>query len=121
MLDWKSYVHLAGLLVFLGAGSCSAGPSSISAKDYPRSCATAAECSAVFEGAVPCCGGGCPNTAIRKDAAPRFMTDSEAARTASCDGVQPPCPSGPICAAPQVTCDKGVCGLAPPQTDAAQE
>ncbi len=100
------------------AAGCDSGSSSISAKSYPRNCATAADCFPVFEGVVPCCGGGCPNTAIRQDAAAAFMTVSEAARETSCHGVQPPCPAGPICVSP-VTCDKGVCGLASPSADAA--
>jgi hypothetical protein len=120
MRHCKLQVPLVGLLVLLGTVSCS-DTGSVSAKNYPRSCATASECSAIFEGAVPCCFGACPNTAIRKDALPTFMTDFEAARQTSCHGVQPPCPSGPMCPAPQVTCDNGVCGLSTHQADAAQD
>jgi hypothetical protein len=113
--------HPVGLLVLLWAVSCGSGSSSISAKGYPRNCVTVADCFPVFEGVVGCCGGGCPNTAIRQDAVAAFMTASEAARMTSCHGVQPPCPSGPMCTVGRVTCDNGVCGLASPPADAAAQ
>ena len=96
------------------AVSCSSGPRSISADNYRRECVSAADCSVVFEGIVYCCGGGCPNTAIRADEVPAFMTAFEAAREASCNGVQPPCPSGPICGASRATCRDGLCQFAAP-------
>src|SRR5215203_2915962 len=97
------------------AVSCSSAPRSISADNYRRDCVTAADCSVVFEGVVHCCGGGCPNTAIRADEVAAFMTALEAAREASCNGVQPPCPSPPVCGASHATCRDAQCefGLDP--------
>lgn len=115
----RSQVFRVGLLILMGLMSCSTGPGSIRAKDYPRDCATAADCFAVFEGVVSCCGGGCPNTAIRRDSVARYRTAFEAVRTASCQGFQPPCSAGPMCIAIEGTCDNGMCGVASPPADAA--
>ena len=109
------------VLVLLWTVSGCSGSGSISAKNYPHNCANPADCAAVLEGVITCCHSACPNTAIRKDALDAFMIASEAARKTSCNGVQPPCPAGPICEAVAVTCDNGVCGLAAPQGDAAAQ
>jgi hypothetical protein len=110
-----------GLLVLFWAVACSSGPTSVSANNYPRTCDTVADCFPVFEGEVGCCGGGCPNTAIRQDAVARFATDTETARKNSCNGVQPPCVAPPVCTMGRVTCEGGLCGLVFPDDGPASK
>jgi hypothetical protein len=112
------------LLVATAIAACSASspPSSVAAKNYDRRCASLADCVAVYEGQVGCCGGGgCPNTAIAQVALAKYNVDL--ARAGTCSGVQPPCPNRlPVaCQDGRVACDNGVCTLAVVPSDAATD
>src|SRR5471030_1412652 len=92
---------LVGALLFslVAVAACgSSSPSAthaVAAKNYPGNCASVADCFAVYEGPVGCCGGGCPNAAIRADALPKYTSDFATAEHCT---VQPPClPQGGAC------------------------
>ena len=113
-----SWRHL--LLVSLLAAGCGSDSShDVSAKSYARTCASVADCFAVYEGPVGCCGS-CPNTAIRQDAAAAYMSNFDAAVAATCKGLQPPC-AFQRCPDGRVDCIAGVCQLEMPAADAATE
>jgi hypothetical protein len=107
-------VSFLSLLALAACGSSSSHE--IAAKSYARNCASVADCFAVYEGAVGCCGGGCPNAAIRADAVPKYTSDFAAAE--HCD-VQPPCAVGGQCATGRVACVSSVCQLEMPDAGAA--
>ena len=114
---------LVGALLFsivavaaCGSSSPPSGTTEIAAKNYARNCASVADCFAVYEGPVGCCGGGCPNAAIRADAVAKYTSDFVAAE--HCD-VQPPCFVGGACATDRVACVSGVCQLETPDAGAA--
>src|SRR5471030_694972 len=97
---------LVGALLFslVAVAACgSSSPSAthaVAAKNYPGNCASVADCFAVYEGPVGCCGGGCPNA--------EHCT------------VQPPClPQGGACATGRVACVSGLCQLEAPDANAA--
>jgi hypothetical protein len=95
-----------------GSSSPPSGTTEIAAKNYARDCATVADCFAVYEGPVNCCGGGCPNAAIRADALPKYMSD---VTTALHCGVALACPLGIIlCQTGRVGCVAGVCAFEAP-------
>ena len=81
-------------------------------------CVDVIDCVPVYEGLVGCCGLDvtCPNTAIRADQLPKYMSDADQA--SKCD-VEPPCPSGAQCSGGRIACTNGVCALLEPTTDGA--
>jgi hypothetical protein len=117
------------MLVATAITACGASspPGSVAAKNYDRKCASVADCIPVYEGHVGCCGGGdCPNTAIAQVALSKYTMDLSLA--ASCGGGRPPCPhiggtspGGNACQDGRVACDNGICILAMPPSDAAQD
>ena len=107
MCLWTAILS-AGLTVACGGGSAD---HSIDTSHYSRVCVGDADCVAVYQGTVGCCGGGCPNTAIA-------ATDYDAYAAALAAQV-PVCNPAPPCADPTGTCgDKsalcvgGMCTLA---------
>jgi hypothetical protein len=85
-----------------GSSTPTASPSNshtVAAKNYANNCASVADCFAVYEGPVGCCGGGCPNAAIRADAVPKYTSDFNTAT--------PVCNPRPPCAAPGLGCNDG--------------
>jgi hypothetical protein len=93
------------------AAACGSGTPAhyVDTKSYGRTCTTVADCFAVYEGPVGCCGGGCPNTAIRADLLPKYMSAFDEAMKCS---VQPPCPPpDPSLCVGRLSCDNGVCQL----------
>ena len=74
------------------AAACGAGTPShyVDTKGYSLSCTSVADCFAVYVGPVGCCGGGCPNTAIRAVDLQKYMSAFDQAMKCS---VQPPCAS----------------------------
>lgn len=115
------------LLVATAIAACAADPppSSVAAKNYDRRCVSVADCVAVYEGHVGCCGGGaCPNTAIAQVALAKYSVDL--IRAAACGNTQPPCPvidvvrPGDACQG-RVGCDNSVCTLAILPNDAATD
>jgi hypothetical protein len=105
------------LLAMAACGSSSSPAThEIAAMSYARNCASVADCFAVYEGPVGCCGGGCPNAAIRADALAKYTSDFVAAE--HCD-VQPPCAVGGACGTDRVACVSGVCQLETPDAGAA--
>ncbi|SRR5260221_13671119 len=113
------------LLLLSATARCGSDASkgSIAAKNYDRKCTSVADCFPVYEGPVGCCGGACPNTAIRQDALTKYMSDFDRAVTSVCHGLIPPCPAGPICDQEmgRVTCDNAVCQLEGPSADAGSD
>jgi hypothetical protein len=105
------------LLLFAACGR--GNNHTLSASNYVRTCVEAIDCVPVYEGTVGCCGLGptCPNTAIRADELPRYMSDADEA--SKCD-VQPPCLPGGACAG-RIACTNGVCVLLEPETDGAAD
>jgi len=105
-----------GLAAALILGASCASKHAVTAKSYARNCATVADCVAVYEGPIGCCGGGCPNAAIRADALADYTSDVFAAA--------PTCNPPPPCAAPlpcdtgRVACVAAVCTLEAPAPDA---
>jgi hypothetical protein len=113
------------LLVATATAACSANrpPSSVAAKNYDRRCASAADCVAVYEGYVGCCGEAtCPNTAIAQDAVSKY--DVDLGNAASCPSGTPPCPLVDFerpCPSARAACDNGVCTFPIPPSDAATD
>jgi hypothetical protein len=113
----------AGGLIICPHGTCEFHPAgapeddasarSVAAADYPRTCTSVADCVPVYEGQLGCCDQGCANTAIRADAMALYAADV-GRRTPICYPV-PPCVAPPQCPDRRVTCEGGVCGLAPAQ------
>jgi hypothetical protein len=101
------------------AAACGSSSSSnahaVAAKNYSQKCASVADCFAVYVGPVGCCGGGCPNVAIRADALPKYMSDFNTAT--HCD-VTPPCTPPLSCATGRVECVSGMCQLEAPDASA---
>jgi hypothetical protein len=106
------------LLLFAACGS--SPDHTLSAKNYVRTCVDVIDCVPVYEGTVGCCGISttCPNTAIRADQLPKYMSDADGA--SKCD-VQPPCLGGRACAGGRIACANGVCELLEPPTDGAAD
>jgi hypothetical protein len=105
---------LTVLLPFVGTCGSSSPRNVVSAKNYLRNCTTVADCVPVYEGPVGFCGGGCPNTSIRADALPKFMSDFN---MASQSNAPAPCPQGSqasLCDTGRVACVSGVCQLETP-------
>ena len=84
---------------------------SVTAADYPNTCTTVADCVAVYEGQLGCCGQGCANATIRQDALAQYMADV-GRREPICVPI-PPCIAPPQCPDRRITCENGTCGLAP--------
>ena len=98
-----------GLGAFLAIAGCDSHKVP-SPSDYDRTCTTVSDCAAVYIGPVGCCGGGCPNVAVRASVAQKAMNDVQAA--AQCNGsVRPPCGSGAACNEGRVQCNAGLCEL----------
>jgi hypothetical protein len=111
----RALARVSSLYLLAVAACGSSSPTAtheIAAKSYARDCASVADCVAVYEGPVGCCGGGCPNAAIRADALPKYTSDEHCT-------VQPPCPVGGACATDRVACVSGVCQLETPDAGAA--
>jgi len=91
--------------------------------NYDRRCTSVADCFPVYEGLVGCCGGSCPNTAIRQDALTKYMSDVDRVSAASCNGVRPPCGINPFCDRQpgRVACNRGICQLEAASADAASD
>jgi hypothetical protein len=92
------------------AAACG-GSKTPQASDYDRSCATVADCALVFVGDPGCCGGGCPNTAVRMSEVARVKRDVQAAKT--CAGIVDCAPS-PGCADGRAQCIAATCQLTLP-------
>jgi hypothetical protein len=107
-----SFVAVAGC----GSSSPSSGTHEIAAKNYASNCASVADCFAVYEGPIGCCGGGCPNAAIRADALPKYTTDFDHAAP-TCNP-PPPCDPPSPCATGRIACVSGVCALEAPDAAA---
>jgi len=90
----------------------------LAAKNYVRTCVDVIDCVPVYEGPVGCCGLAvtCPNTAIRADQLPKYMSDANQA--AKCE-VEPPCPETTRCLDGRVACSNGTCALLEPGTGGA--
>ena len=108
-----------GLPWTLGACDSNAPRASVYAKDYDRHCATVADCAAVTDGPIGCCGDTtCPTAAIRQDALAKYTSAREP--TAAMCTPRPPCAS-PIrsCLSGRVTCMEGLCELLVPDAATA--
>jgi hypothetical protein len=119
-MDLTAKLRVALALFLVGCGSTAGTESHHISANYDRACASVADCVPVFEGTVGCCGLSltCPNTAIRADALAKYMSDAE--RASKCD-IQPPCPSGPMCASGRIVCQAGACALEVPSDAATTE
>ena len=108
------------LSLFLVAACDGSVNHTLSATSYVRTCVDVIDCVPVYVGPVGCCGIGitCPNTAIRADQLPRYMSDADAAGKCS---VQPPCPGGLMCPDGRVACTNGVCEILQPDSDGAAD
>ena len=90
---------------------------SIAASEFQQSCTVDADCVAVYEGTLTCCGGSCPNAAVNQVGYSAYAS-AVASRTPMCNP-EPPCAalsclSGAICA-------NGSCQFSPAgTTDAGQ-
>ena len=92
------------LFLFVGCNSSSNSSVDIRASNYDQSCTQASDCMVISEGS--CCPQ-CAFAAISKAGSAAYQED-EKKRQASCMGAK--C-SLPPCAAPQVVCTGGKCGL----------
>jgi hypothetical protein len=99
-------------------GGCGSKSASTSAKDYDHPCATVADCVAVTEGPIGCCGDtGCPTTAIKQTAlasytSARQPSDAQCTPRPPCGAPLPqPCPG-------RVACVDGTCALLAPDAGA---
>jgi hypothetical protein len=110
--------------------ACSKGPTSIAASSYDRSCATVADCAAVYEGPVSCCGTGvgCDNTAISQRALAAYSSGVASAMQNACGGNSVcngggPSPGGSPspCGTGRIACTNGLCELDTPPADGATE
>lgn len=92
------------------AAACGSGTPShtVDTKGYSLSCTSVADCFAVYAGPVGCCGGGCPNAAIRAVDLQRYMSALDQAAKCS---VQPPCLPPPSNCDGRLSCNNGVCAF----------
>jgi hypothetical protein len=84
--------------------------SSISAADYPNTCATVDDCVSVYQGALGCCGTPCPNTTISASAEARYKAEL-LGRTPFCNPPPPCLPLGGTMCPGRVDCQNGQCVL----------
>lgn len=99
-----------GVLVLVLIAGCSEAKHSISASDYDRSCSADADCVAIYEGSIGCCGVvACPNAAINAADSERYMSDV-ASRTETCSPA-PPCVAPIDCPTIHPVCSNQVCEL----------
>ena len=103
----------------LGCGSSASSSShAIAVSVQDRSCSSDADCVPVYEGALGCCGGGCPNSAINKTAYPDYEADV-ASREPVCVPALP-CVflSNDVCKA-GAACRDGLCQFASQAADSS--
>jgi hypothetical protein len=85
----------------------------LTASDYARTCQEVADCIAVYEGPLGCCGGSCPNAAISAAAANDYARDVNR-RSPQCSQVIPCPPVSPVCPGGRIACQDGLCVLHTP-------
>jgi hypothetical protein len=112
-----------GMLLCLACllGACSSSSSSshtVSADEFNRSCTVDADCVAVYEGPIGCCGPGCSNAAVNTASYNAYQT-AVTARQPTC-AVAYPCGlwTNEICRA-GATCAGGTCAFRDLSTDAS--
>jgi len=98
-------VAVLGAVVGCGGGS---SDHAIDTSKYGKACVGDADCVAVYQGTLTCCGGGCPNTAIPSAAYAQYLQDV-AANTPTCNPA-PPCAATPgACQNVSALCVGGLC------------
>jgi hypothetical protein len=110
-----------GGLLGLCLAACGSGTPShyVDTKGYSLSCASVADCFAVYAGPVGCCGGGCPNVAIRAVDLPKYTNAFDQASKCS---VQPPCAAqNPALCLGRLSCNAGVCTFELPDAGSASD
>lgn len=110
----RSALLMGRLVVMMALSGCSSSDHSVEASEYSRSCSTAADCTAIYQGTLGCCGSeSCPNAAISSRDSAKYMSDYNA-RTPSCSP-PPPCAPLPLpgsCTG-TVACESGSCVFVP--------
>lgn len=99
------------------AAGCGGGTTdhAIDTSRYSKACAGDADCVAVYQGQLGCCGGGCPNTAIASTTYAQYIQDVQA-NTPVCNP-QPPCAVTPgACGDIAALCVGGRCTAATTST-----
>lgn len=97
-------------LLIAGCGS-GTGEHAIDTSKYSRACVADADCVAVYQGTLTCCGGGCPNTAIAVTGYADYAT-AVASQTPVCSPA-PPCVATPgSCGDHVALCVGALCTLA---------
>jgi len=107
------------LIIWLaGVGGCSSGDHSVFASEFQRGCSVASDCVPIYEGALGCCGGACPNAAINQASYAAYES-AVAKRTPKCSP-EPPCVFIPddVCMAGAI-CAGGTCAFVQLGADAA--
>lgn len=103
-------------LLIAGCGS-GGGGHAIDTSHYSRACLVDADCVAVYQGTLTCCGGGCPNTAIAVSDYAAY-TGAFAGAVPTCNP-QPPCAEvTTICGEKTALCVGSLCTLAVTSTSA---